>query len=330
MRKLNIFKNDKGVAAIEMAIVLPILLLIIAAVIEFGLYFFKSQIAARTVSTAAIAIQMNPAEPSIQATARNNGLSIMDFNTLPNFVCAKSYATNDLAKSGKCVAGEWTTTAPQGVAVGAPYYVAVRVFALHTPLTPLRAMSGAFPPDIEENVVAQVNVIQTAQKGIALLTSPVGSSGSWTVPDGVTQVKATIVGGGGGSEQNSNDGGGGSGATIIAYFKNLTSGSSISYTIGAGGGITKTVGGTTRFNNIAAGGGGFSVNCGWANSVAGDGGTAASGQTPSHGTISSIALFPGTHGVGCYGGATSSGVPYYGTGGGPDYPGKQGAVILEW
>ena len=45
-------KDTFGVAAIEMAIILPLLLAIIVGVLEFGLYFTKSSVVERAVNNA--------------------------------------------------------------------------------------------------------------------------------------------------------------------------------------------------------------------------------------------------------------------------------------
>ena len=71
------------------------------------------------------------------------------------------------------------------------------------------------------------------------------SSGTFTVPSGVTACKVTVVGGGGGgggAYQADRAGcGGGGGGTAIEWITGLTAGDTVSVTIGAGG----TGGGTT-------------------------------------------------------------------------------------
>jgi hypothetical protein len=84
------------------------------------------------------------------------------------------------------------------------------------------------------------------------------SGTSYTIPAGVTKIKATVVGGGGGiSGQFFNNTGGGGGGTAIKYFT-VTPGASITYAVGAagtsgvnGGDSSVTVGGTT----VTGGGG---------------------------------------------------------------------------
>jgi hypothetical protein len=88
------------------------------------------------------------------------------------------------------------------------------------------------------------------------------SSGTWTVPTGVTQAKVTIVGGGGGgggSGGNLSAGGGGSGGACIGVFTSLSG--SYTITVGSGGGgggpgATGTTGGTSSFGVLASATGG--------------------------------------------------------------------------
>jgi hypothetical protein len=66
------------------------------------------------------------------------------------------------------------------------------------------------------------------------------SNGTFTIPTGVTALKVTVVGGGGGTVRRTDSGrecssGGGAGGAAIAYLTGLTSGNTLSVTIGAGG-----------------------------------------------------------------------------------------------
>lgn len=103
-----------------------------------------------------------------------------------------------------------------------------------------------------------------------------GSSGSWTVPDGVTSAIITAIGGGGGARNinNLNPGAGGDGGIAIAYCTGLSG--SLSITIGAGGngnsGGNGASGGTTSVTGTgvsisATGGGGGSTSTTGSNGV---------------------------------------------------------------
>jgi len=99
---------------------------------------------------------------------------------------------------------------------------------------------------------------------IRYLSETFTSSGSWTVPAGVSSVTVFAVGGGGsGGSYNANGGyaGGGGGGGISSGKVDVTPGSVINYTVGAGGigsisssGATGA-GGNTTFGNIIAYGG---------------------------------------------------------------------------
>lgn len=87
--------------------------------------------------------------------------------------------------------------------------------------------------------------------GIQVFTS----SGTFTVPAGVTRVKVTVTGGGGGG--TSGTGFGGSGATAIKYFS-VSPGNTLSITIGGGGSAGSTGGSSTVVfgaTTVTAGGG---------------------------------------------------------------------------
>jgi hypothetical protein len=90
------------------------------------------------------------------------------------------------------------------------------------------------------------------------------SSGTFTVPAGVTKVKVTVVGGGGGggngSGANGNRGsGGGGGGAAIKIISGLTPTSTVTVTVGSGGAAV-SAGGTSSFGaHCSATGGGAGV-----------------------------------------------------------------------
>jgi len=106
-----------------------------------------------------------------------------------------------------------------------------------------------------------------------------GSSGSgqtFTVPSGITQVKVTVVGGGGsgstGDPVNQRGGtGGGAGGAAIKWLTGLTSGGTLSVTVGSSAGTSSVASGTS--NTITT--------------VSATGGTNASLDSPNSGGIGS-------------------------------------------
>lgn len=189
------------------------------------------------------------------------------------------------------------------------------------------------------------------------------SSGTFTIPTGVTSVKVTVLGGGGAGGGGVNAGafgaGGGAGGCAIAYLTGLTPGNTLTVTVGAGGTGTATTGnpggnssissGTQTISTVSGNGGGGGVSsAGLANG--GTGGTASGGDLNFPGNYGSPTWNPG-QGDGSPGGGSIFGgligaagaVPFnavgFGNGGGGagnsgstnnGGNGSQGIVIFEW
>jgi hypothetical protein len=173
------------------------------------------------------------------------------------------------------------------------------------------------------------------------------SSGTWTVPQGVTTILVSgCAGGGGGGSNTSNGGpGGGAGQSVIKKSISVTPNSTINITIGAGGagGTNNAAGGNGGSTTLVSGGstllslnGGNGGAGGTSAVLGGDGYPAApdivGGNTPL-GSDGASSLFGdgggGKRGVG--------GSPYgYGAGGGggggsnAGSNGAPGIIIIEW
>ena len=143
----------------------------------------------------------------------------------------------------------------------------------------------------------------TGLGGIAVFTG--GAAGNWTVPAGVTTVKATVIGGGGGGSAATVGAtyatlgsGGQAGGMSIAYLT-VTPGSAIQYNTGAGGGAASV-------NTIAGSNGGTSTVVYGGTTITAYGGA---GGAPSSSSICSGQL-PAAQGggFGAAGGGSSGGV----------------------
>lgn len=159
--------------------------------------------------------------------------------------------------------------------------------------------------------------------GIAQFTS----SGTFTVPQGVTAVEVVLVGGGGGGGSGTGNGiygsGGGAGQVFMKYISGLTPGSTVSVTVGAGGaGGTNTsgsAGGASSFGAYASAKGGIAGVVDAGNASTKDGGT----------------NIYGNGGTGNGGGGGAAGGTYGGGGGGSLYTwtggsGGAGMVLVRW
>jgi hypothetical protein len=185
------------------------------------------------------------------------------------------------------------------------------------------------------------------------------STGTFTIPTGITRVKVTVVGAGGGGA-GGYGGGGGGGGTAIAFLTGLVSGNTLLVSaIGAGGngssglgsgsaGGTSTVAsGTQTISTISASGGsggtgGSSSNPGGIGGIGsggtvniagqGGGGYANSGSMGGTGGSSTmggggIGSATGSSAQGGYGGGGGAAGNNTGQSGGN---GAQGIVIFEW
>jgi len=173
------------------------------------------------------------------------------------------------------------------------------------------------------------------------------SSGTWTKPAGCKTIKVIVTaGGGGGDSYKYPTGGGGAGGTAIKFI-DVSAVSSVSVTVGSGGGAESS-GGSSSFGAYCSstggngaiylnGGSGGTASGGSINIDGGDGGVGANTGNPA-----------GTGGASIHGGGGAGGLRYndengypgraYGSGGGgaagnnttrSGGAGKQGIVIVE-
>ena len=147
------------------------------------------------------------------------------------------------------------------------------------------------------------------------------SSGTFTVPTGVTAVDVLVVAGGGGStDATSNyNGGGGAGGLIYRPGFSVTPGGTVSVTVGAGGTKDETTGQDSVFGTLTAKGGGRGGSHG--NTVAVNPGGSGGGAGRDSNTSGGSATQPtqsgesGNYGFGNAGGSVG-GSSWYGAGGG--------------
>ena len=176
------------------------------------------------------------------------------------------------------------------------------------------------------------------------------SSGTFTIPTGVTRIKVTVVGGGGGGSggggfgQNATRSAGGGGATAIKWLSGLTPGNTLSVTVGSGGtaGPEGTAGGNGGNSTVSSGTQSITT-------ITGGGGTGGqlstntSGGTATNGDINipgGTGEYSGLGGYTTMGGSSAGGSfpqagRLYGGGGTSQFnavgaAGAAGIVVFEW
>lgn len=184
------------------------------------------------------------------------------------------------------------------------------------------------------------------------------SSGTFTIPTGITAVKVTVVGGGGAGGYVSGGGnmacgGGGGGGAAIKYLTGLTPGNTLTVTRGAAGGTSSVASGTQAISTVSATGGATGGILNGSN-IGGAGGTGSGGDLNIGGqdggstTAADPGFFGGTGGSSILGGggrggasvsggqSGAAGRAYGGGGGGARVDGTSGGagaagvVIFEW
>ena len=124
------------------------------------------------------------------------------------------------------------------------------------------------------------------------------SSGTFTIPTGVTAVKVTVVGGGGGGASVSTGtygGGGGGGGVAVKNITGLTPGGTVSVTVG-GGGAASAAGGTSSFGAYCSATGGAAGGTIGVFAVGAAGGVGSGGDLNITGGLGNAVTAGGNHG----------------------------------
>lgn len=166
----------------------------------------------------------------------------------------------------------------------------------------------------------------TPTSGFTAMQVYTTGSGTWTIPTGVAACKITVVGGGGnggnaqgssGTSADAGGGGGGGGGASIRYYTGLTSGNTISYTVGGVAGTSSVSSGTQTITTISATGGANGTNSNTQTTAAGGaGGTGSGGNINFSGCVGGIGTSAQNTSMGGGGGGS-----LLGSGGSPVYSG---------
>jgi hypothetical protein len=175
---------------------------------------------------------------TIQTTAWTGFVDAANVTSLSTVATSGDY--NDLVAnvpvlSNVAITGEYSDIA------NVPNLDAISDFLTGTPLAPTQGGTGLASPGTEGNILTSNGAawISTAApiSYAGFSTVIFGSSGTWTVPAGITQARISVIGGGGGANyigsQPSTGRAGGDGGAAIAYCTGLSG--TLTITIGAGG-----------------------------------------------------------------------------------------------
>ena len=184
------------------------------------------------------------------------------------------------------------------------------------------------PNDLELHYNSELSDYVTITTALSGGYKEFTSSGTFTVPSGITSLKVVALGGGGGGGHNSativtqNSGGGGGGGGMCISSLSVTAGESLTVTVGSGGSAGGGNGGNSqvlRSSSLLIGGGGGSGGAQGSNS----GGSGGTGTNPSgSGADASVQLDGGAGGSGGIGFVFSAAI---GGGGGGGAAGANGS-----
>ncbi|HEU5047490.1 MAG TPA: TadE/TadG family type IV pilus assembly protein [Rickettsiales bacterium] len=129
--------GNQGSVAVEYAILLPAFIVLSLAVIEFGMYFVKSEITSSAVSSLAQAIQRDPSltNAQLQTLAKSYGSGLVKFQTGGNYICGRAYASAAVAQAATpCADTNFNVSDPTGTGA---YYIVISAALAKSSVTPL-------------------------------------------------------------------------------------------------------------------------------------------------------------------------------------------------
>ena len=157
-KKRGFFSKQDGVAAIEYAILLPVIALLTVGGLDIALYMLKQNAAQRLINIAANTI---PQDIAVGYTAiQEQGTGALLSFPKDGYICARSYRKADQAAAHveKCGRGAWILQLnPPAIDT---YYVGVKVFVKYKPII----LRGMLPETFTLTAVVPVSPGETPPK----------------------------------------------------------------------------------------------------------------------------------------------------------------------
>lgn len=313
-------------------------------------------------SDSSVVLKGGPTSPTTGVTVVAGGVSLAAWNTnTGDFVAAAAGVSSLTAGSGVSVsastgavtvANTGVTSAVAGTGIGVSGATGAVTFT-NSGVTSIVAGSGI-------TVSGATGAVTVSASAGGINSQVFTSSGTFTIPSGVTKLKMTIVGGGGngrGGTDVSNGGGGGGGAAI-KYLTGITPGNTLTVTVGAAAGTSSVASGTQSITTVSATGGstptvtqtagvggvgsngdlnikgagggpGITISqgsggCTYAIGLSGEGGSSILGGGAANRTGDGAGSAGGNYGGGGSGTVSTAGTSYSGG------AGAAGVVLIEW
>ena len=210
-------------------------------------------------SDSSVVLKGGPTSPTTGVTVVAGGVSLAAWNTnTGDFVAAAAGVSSLTAGTGVSVsastgavtvANTGVTSAVAGTGIGVSGATGAVTFT-NSGVTSIVAGSGI-------TVSGATGAVTVNASAGGINSQVFTSSGTFTIPSGVTKIKMTIVGGGGNGRGSSDwaNGGGGGGGAAIKYLTGLTPGNTLTVTVGAAAGTSSVASGTQSITTVSATGG---------------------------------------------------------------------------
>lgn len=143
LMNINSARNEKGSALVEMALIMPMILLLLMGIVDLGRAFYYSNAVARAAEAGALYGSQNPTDTTGMVDASDNAMSAA-------FGTAHDLTGNNATASYGCECADGTgqslacSTTPSCANINTVYYVTVKANAAFKPLLPWPGVPSSF------------------------------------------------------------------------------------------------------------------------------------------------------------------------------------------